>query len=97
MPAAESMNDGMPCEERSRLLVEFDRSVLAYSEAVEKLKTHAGIVPVSEYQRLKRAVESHRLGCEQARLALENHRLLHDCQFTVAPVTKSSKDAIISH
>jgi hypothetical protein len=69
----------MPCEEKARLITEFDRTVRAYSVAVQEMALRVGTTPKDRYQKLKRATEDLRLQCERARLNLEHHTATHRC------------------
>jgi hypothetical protein len=69
----------MACEEKSRLILEFDDAAKAYHEAVMRLTERMGTTTKDHYEEIKRASEDAWLKCEQARLALEWHTSTHNC------------------
>jgi hypothetical protein len=69
----------MACEEKSRLLAEFDQAVQAYGAAVRQLNQNRPTSSKWTYDELNRAAETARLKCEDARLALDRHRAGHRC------------------
>jgi hypothetical protein len=76
-------NDGpdsmMGCEEKARLLGEYNVATVAFSEAVNELHRRIGTSPLEEYKRLERISGEARVKSEQTRLALEQHIAAHDC------------------
>jgi hypothetical protein len=69
----------MSCEEKTRLLQEYEAATARFSAAVTELHKRTPVSPVAEYGRLKRAAEEARLNSERARLALEHHTAVHGC------------------
>jgi hypothetical protein len=69
----------MNCEEKARLLREYDNATLAFSNAVQELRHKMGTSPRDEYHRLERISGKARVKSEQTRLALEQHIAGHGC------------------
>jgi hypothetical protein len=69
----------MSCEEKARLVKEYDDATLAFSDAVQELRRKMGTSPKTEYERLERISSQARVKSEQARLALEKHIAAHGC------------------
>ena len=69
----------MACEVKARLTTEFERTLQAYSFAVQEMALYIGTTPKSRYQELQRAAEDLSLQCERARLDLERHTAIHNC------------------
>jgi hypothetical protein len=69
----------MACEEKQRLLAEYQVTTQKFADAVSELHRKIGTSPLPEYQGLQRAADEARLESEQARLALERHVALHGC------------------
>jgi hypothetical protein len=69
----------MSCEEKTRLLVEYQAATSAFSEAVKEIRRMIGTSPKAEYERLERIANEARVKSEQARLALEAHNAAHRC------------------
>ncbi len=69
----------MTCEEKSRLVSEYETAAKRFAEAVTGLQKKIGTSTKSEYERLNRVVDEARLKSEQARLALEQHVAAHNC------------------
>ena len=69
----------MNCEEKSRLAIEYEASIMKFSDAVTELRKKTGTSAKEEYQRLDRAANEARVKSEQARLALEQHIAAHRC------------------
>jgi hypothetical protein len=67
------------CEEKTRLLKQYDDATLAFSNAVQELRRRIGTSPKDEYERLERVSSEARVKSEQARLALEQHVATHGC------------------
>src|ERR1700677_4387905 len=61
------------CEEKGRLLRQYDDATLAFSNAVQELRRKIGTSPKDEYERLERISSEARVKSVQARLALEQH------------------------
>jgi hypothetical protein len=69
----------MACEEKARLVSEYETAAKRFAEAVTALQHKMGTSTKSEYERLNRAADEARLKSEQARLALEQHVAAHNC------------------
>jgi hypothetical protein len=69
----------MNCEEKGRLLKQYDNATLAFSNAVQELRRKIGTSPKDDYQRLERIANEARVKSEQTRLALEQHIAGHRC------------------
>jgi len=67
------------CEEKSRLLREYNSATTDFSRAVQVLNTRLGVLSKDEYDKLKQFSDESRLRSEQARLALERHVSTHKC------------------
>jgi hypothetical protein len=70
---------GVPCEEKARLVMEYEAATSAFSEAVKELHRKIGTSPKEEYRRLERISTEARVKSEQTRLALEQHIYTHRC------------------
>jgi hypothetical protein len=69
----------MTCDEKGRLLRQYDNATLAFSIAVQELRRNNGTSPKGEYERLERISSEARVKSEQTRLALEQHIAGHRC------------------
>jgi hypothetical protein len=69
----------MTCDEKGRLLRQYDDATLAFSNAVQELRRKIGTSPKEEYERLERISNEARVKSEQTRLALEQHIATHRC------------------
>jgi hypothetical protein len=69
----------MTCDEKGRLLRQYDDATLAFSNAVQELRRKIGTSPKGEYERLERISNEARGKSDQARLALEQHIAVHRC------------------
>jgi hypothetical protein len=69
----------MTCDEKGRLLRQYDDATLAFSNAVQELRRKIGTSPKDEYERLERISKKARVKSEQTRLALEQHIASHRC------------------
>jgi hypothetical protein len=69
----------MECKEKDRLLAEYYRASLAFSDAVAALQQKTGTSPKAEYETLRMVADDARMKSEQARLALEEHAAMHGC------------------
>jgi hypothetical protein len=67
------------CEEKTRLLMEYQVATSEFSEAVRALRGKIGTSPKEEYKRLERISNEARVRSEQARLFLEQHIAAHRC------------------
>ena len=61
----------MGCEEKARLVRDYDNATLAFSNAVQEMHRKIRTSPRDEYQRLERISHEARVKSEQTRLALE--------------------------
>lgn len=69
----------MTCDEKTRLVSEYEMTVKKFSDSVSELQSKTGTSVKVEYDRLSRVSDELRLKSEQARLALEQHVALHGC------------------
>ena len=69
----------MDCEEKARLLAEYERTTSEYSAAVKDLVEHRGISPKVHYDELIATTHTARRRCEEARGELERHLAMHRC------------------
>jgi hypothetical protein len=69
----------MACEEKTRLMSEYETATAKLSAAVREFRGRMSTVPKAEYERLNRAVNEGRLKSEQARLAVRRHIAAHEC------------------
>jgi hypothetical protein len=67
------------CEEKARLVRDYDSATLAFSNAVQELHQKVRTSLRDEYQRLERISHEARVKSEQPRLALEQHIATHRC------------------
>jgi hypothetical protein len=80
VPLSEVPTDSiLGCDEKGRLLRQYDDATLAFSNAVKELHRKIGTSPKAEYGRLERISNEARVKSEQARLALEAHNAAHRC------------------
>lgn len=84
VPLSEVPTDGilgfpMTCDEKRRLLGQYDDATLAFSNAVQELRRGIGTSAKDEYERLERISTEARDRSEQTRLALEQHIAVHRC------------------
>jgi hypothetical protein len=77
------MNAGGPnqplCEEKKRLLLEYDAATQAYFRTMSDLRAKMGTSPKALYDLLFEATESARSRSELARTALLQHIRVHNC------------------
>lgn len=77
------MNPGGPnqpfCEEKRRLLLEYDAATQTYFRTMSDLRAKMGTSPKALYDRLFEATESARSRSELARTALLQHIRAHNC------------------
>jgi hypothetical protein len=66
------------CEEKTRLVAEYNRATLVYARAISVL-CHKTAPPESDYDQLRGEADQARVKCMEARLALECHRVQHGC------------------
>jgi hypothetical protein len=69
----------VPCEEKTRLAMEYEAATSAFSESVKELHRKIGTSPKEEYKRLERISIEARVKSDRARLALEQHISTHRC------------------
>jgi Aminoacyl tRNA synthetase class II, N-terminal domain len=69
----------MSCEEKARLVQEYDVATLEFSGTVKELHQRMGTSPKEEYKRLAQISNEARVKSEQARQALEQHIAAHGC------------------
>jgi hypothetical protein len=69
----------MTCDEKARLVRQYDDATLAFSNAVQELRRRIGTSVKDEYERLERISNEARVKSEQTRLALEQHIATHRC------------------
>jgi hypothetical protein len=67
------------CEDKTRLIAEYQEATAKFFSAVTELKDRLGKSSKDEYQRLQRRSEDGRVTSEQARLVLEQHIASHGC------------------
>jgi len=67
------------CEEKTRLLLEYQRTTEVYSTAVGDVAKNIGVVSKSEYERLHQAAEEARHESFAARERLDRHVAEHHC------------------
>jgi uncharacterized protein YjcR len=69
----------MICEEKIRLMAEYEEATSVFSQAVKELRQKIGTSPSEEYKRLAQNSNEARVKAEQARFALEQHISAHHC------------------
>ena len=79
LPSCGESGTQLNCEEKTRVLHEYEAATAKFSNAVTELRARTPVSPAAEYERLKRAAEEARLNSERARLALEHHTAVHGC------------------
>jgi hypothetical protein len=67
------------CEEKNRLLREYEAATVAFSAEVKVLRRRMGTSPKEEYKRIAQISNDARVKSEAARLALEQHIAAHGC------------------
>ena len=67
------------CEEKTKLLFEYQQATAQYSKAVSALTRNIGLVPKNEYDRLRTATERARQLTQIARENLQTHTHKHQC------------------
>jgi len=72
-------NKSAQCEEKTRLVSEYNRATTIFSDAVEQLHKRIGTSSKDEYESLTRATEDARMQAEEARLMMERHVKDHGC------------------
>ncbi|PYS19088.1 MAG: hypothetical protein DMG17_03840 [Acidobacteria bacterium] len=69
----------MACEEKAALMVDYQKAITAYSEAVADLSRAIGAVLHAEYELIQRKVAAARKLSEEARDRLQDHENQHNC------------------
>jgi hypothetical protein len=69
----------MLCAEKERLVEEYHRAAVVYSQAIITLNRQRAQSSQSEYDRLRRAADDASTKCKEARHALANHMAEHGC------------------
>lgn len=69
----------MTCEEKSRLVADYEEATARFLEAVKEVRRKMGTSPKEEYERLDRVANEARVRSEHARLAVEQHIAAHRC------------------
>jgi hypothetical protein len=67
------------CEEKARLVEEYNAATVGFSKAVKQLHRRIGTSPKEEYKRLVQVSNEARVQSDQVRLALERHIAIHGC------------------
>lgn len=67
------------CDEKTRLVSEYEATAKRYSDAVTELQRKVGTSAKPDYERLSRAADEARVESEHARLAVEQHVAAHKC------------------
>ena len=79
VPTDNVLSFPMTCDEKGRLLKQYDDATLAFYNAVQELRRGIGTSLKEEYERLERISNEARVKSEQTRLALEQHIADHRC------------------
>ena len=69
----------MLCEEKERLVEEYHRAAVVYTQAIITLNRQRAQSSQSEYDQLRRAADNASITCKDARRALTNHTAEHGC------------------
>ena len=69
----------MICEEKSRLVADYEEATAKFLDAVKEVRRKMGTSPKEEYERLDRVANEARVRSEHARLAVEQHVAAHRC------------------
>ena len=69
----------MPCDEKERLVSEYEAATNRFAASVTDLQRKMGVSSREEYEGLQRVVTEARVKSEQSRLALEQHVATHRC------------------
>src|SRR5262245_13573119 len=67
------------CEEKSKLISEFQKTTNLYASCVLEMTRAVGHIHHAEFELLKRLVDRAYEACGQARTALYEHTIQHDC------------------
>ena len=67
------------CDEKVRLVLEWNTATEHYSDAVTNLNASTGISAHQEYEQMKRIVEARRGVMERARFTFDKHVSDHGC------------------
>jgi hypothetical protein len=74
-----AMGESANCDEKLRLLLEFQKATRTYSRQVAEMAKLAGAIPQVEYAVLSRAASKAHEVCLTARERFYNHVSEHDC------------------
>ena len=69
----------MLCLEKARLVEEYHRAVLEYSQAVRELNSKPTTSTASEHELLRDTANNASIKCKAAHLAIEKHVTEHGC------------------
>jgi hypothetical protein len=72
-------NQIVSCEEKTRLVQEYQMATQGFADAVTELQRKMGTSAKEEYEQLNRVADEARLKAEHARIALEQHAAAHRC------------------
>lgn len=67
------------CEEKVRLLADYQAAAKKYSDSVGELNQKMGTSSRDQYERLQRISDETRMKSEQARPTFEQHTAAHRC------------------
>jgi hypothetical protein len=67
------------CEEKDRLLSEYNRAALVYARSVGELHLKRQTLDPSEFKKLRKVADDASIKCKEARLAFEWHVVEHSC------------------
>jgi hypothetical protein len=67
------------CEEKTKLVAEYEAAAKKYSDAVTELQRKMGTSAKQDYERLSLTADQARVKSEHARLAVEQHIAGHKC------------------
>jgi len=67
------------CNERFILLGEYNSATADYAQIVDQRQRRMGVSSKAEYEHLKYASENARTAAELARIRLEEHVTMHEC------------------
>ncbi len=70
----------MLCEQRSRLVQEYEAATMRFGAAVDRLNRQLLAARKDEYEALLRSADDAHAACERIRRALESHLLEHACR-----------------
>jgi hypothetical protein len=67
------------CNEKARLMRQYNVAASDYSRAVQLLQRRAGVMKKADYDELRGFAEKARKTAEEARAALDRHTTEHGC------------------